>query len=121
MIAMRQSRKTQNRRGPRRPCEKSFYGRLTLAENNASLGEVVWREFDLHFVARDDTNKIPSHLARYVGNHFVATLERHTKPRVRQGLGHGTFNFKCLFLFGHKQIDLRNFAPWEDRKSRQFY
>lgn len=36
---------------------------LSFPERNASLGEIVWGQLDSHFVSRDDTNVMLTHLA----------------------------------------------------------
>lgn len=41
---------------------------------NAALCEVVWREFDIHAVAHENTDAVATHSARDGGEHHVISV-----------------------------------------------
>ena len=85
-------------------------GESPFAERDPALGEVVGGEFDLHFVARNDTDEIFPHLAGNVGVDDVPTGDLHPEAGVGEGLRDDPLHFKSLFFFGHGFPDLNGAA-----------
>lgn len=54
-----------------------------IAIGNATSGEVIRGEFDLHFVAGENSDVIHPHLSGDMSQNFVAVLQLHPKHRVR--------------------------------------
>lgn len=61
-------------------------------------GEVVWGEFNLNLVARQDTDVVHPHLSGDVGQNLVAVFEFDAEHRVRERLGDRSFQDDCVFL-----------------------
>jgi len=75
-------------------------GCLRFTENDAGLGKVVRRQFNLHFVTGNDANKVLSHLSGDVGQDILAVGQIHTKHGSGQDCRHGSLDFNGIFL-GH--------------------
>ena len=55
---------------------------LPLAERDAALGEIVWREFDPDFIAGDNADEMLTHPAGDVGGHNVPPLDFNAKSSI---------------------------------------
>ena len=62
-------------------------GELFVAISNSAALQVVGRELDLHAVAGEDADVMPSHLSRDVAQHLVLVVEFDAEHRVGEGLG----------------------------------
>jgi len=79
-----------------------------MAERDARLAEIVRRHLDVHAVADADPDEMLPHLARDMGEDFVAVWQGHAKHCARQHLSYRTGQFNGFF-FGHKN-DARKLA-----------
>ena len=61
---------------------------LLVSVGDATTGQVVRSEFDLHLVAREDTDVVHAHLSGNVGQDLVSVLEFDSEYRVGQWLDH---------------------------------
>lgn len=85
---------------------RSFFGGfavLSLSVDDATLCEIVGREFYPNLVTGDDTDEVFSHSTRNVSHHFAACFQLHTKSRIRQCLRNGSFDFEGLFFISQNQ------------------
>ncbi len=71
-----------------------------MTKGNPRLSQIVGRHFNVYPISDADADKILSHLAGDVGQHFVAVLQSHSKHRARQNLCDSAGDFYWLF-FGH--------------------
>jgi hypothetical protein len=71
---------------------------LTAAVNDAPARQVIWRNLDLHAVARDDANEVLAHAAGNVSDHFSADVELDAELRVGERLLDSPFDFDCFFF-----------------------
>ena len=55
---------------------------LFVAESNATLAEVVWRQFNAHFVAVQNTDVVFAHAARNMAGNNVAVFQLNAEHRV---------------------------------------
>ena len=76
---------------------------LSLSIDDATLCEVVRREFYSHLVTGYDSDEVFSHSTRNVSHHFAACFQLHTKSRIRQCLRDGSFDFEGLFFISQNQ------------------
>lgn len=67
---------------------------------NSTLGQIVWRHFNFHFVAGKNTNVVLAHAAGNMGGDGVAILEFYPESGVGQGIHHRAFKFYGI-VFGH--------------------
>jgi hypothetical protein len=74
-----------------RPNLVALTAQLLLAENDARLAQIVWSEFQLDLVARDNTDEMLPHLARDVGQYDRSIWKLHTEHRSGQNLLHDPF------------------------------
>jgi len=74
---------------------------LPLAKGDATLGEIVRREFNPDLVAGNNPDEVLSHLTGNVGIDDVPTINLNPKPGVCQGLGNDALDLECLFFFRH--------------------
>ena len=58
-----------------------------------TLGQIVWREFDLHPITWKDSDEIRPKLPADIGTNPMAIFEFNDERCVRQWLDHGTFDF----------------------------
>src|SRR5262249_29650168 len=65
---------------------------------DSPAGQVVRRDLELDFVARQNADKVHTHLTADVGEHLVAVLQRDFEHGVGQRLLHGAFNLDDIFL-----------------------
>ncbi|MEY3683914.1 MAG: hypothetical protein RIS62_624 [Chloroflexota bacterium] len=63
-----------------------------------TLGQIVWREFDLHPITGKDSDEIRPKLSTDVGTNPVAVFELNYERRVRQRLHYGPLDFDRIFL-----------------------
>ena len=63
-----------------------------------TLGQIVWREFDLHPITGKDSDEIRPKLSTDVGTNPVAVFELNHERRVRQRLHYGSLDFDRIFL-----------------------
>src|SRR5277367_6201381 len=81
-----------------RPRHRRWRGAVLVAKINAPLRQIVGRHLDRDAVARKNTDAVFLHSARRIGEGFVTVVELHAKPRIREKLEHGTFEFDQFFL-----------------------
>jgi hypothetical protein len=88
-------------------------GRLTVAKSDAALGQIVRREFQRDFIAREHANAIaaqpPGKMRQY--NSFV--FELNAEQSARKFFENGSRNFNAVF-FAHS-TSLRNCAAKQNR------
>jgi hypothetical protein len=77
------------------PCSRAG---LLVTVGNATSGEVVWGEFNLHLVARKNADVVHAHLSGDVGEHFVPVLELDPKHRVRERFDNRALDEDCVVL-----------------------
>ena len=58
-----------------------------------TLGQIVWREFDLHPITWKDSDEIRPKLPADVGTNSMAVFEFNNEQRVRQRLDNCPFDF----------------------------
>jgi hypothetical protein len=63
-----------------------------------TLGQIVGREFDLHPIARKDSDEIRPKLSTDIGADSVAIFELNHERCVRQRLDNGPLDFDRIFL-----------------------
>lgn len=73
----------------------SLYGvnSAFVAERDASAGEVVGRDFDLHSIAGEHADAELSHLAAEGREHGVPVIQRDAECRAGEDVGDGAFEF----------------------------
>ena len=71
-----------------------------VAEHDATLGQVVGREFQRDVVTRNDADVVLAHLAAGVGDQLVTVFQRDAESRVGKHFGHSSAHFN-QFFFGH--------------------
>ncbi len=71
---------------------------LAFSVHDPTFGQVIGREFDADFVARNDTNEVLSHAAGYVSHDLRSGLELDAKPGICERLSYGAFNLEGLFF-----------------------
>jgi hypothetical protein len=74
---------------------------IFVAENDPSFGQIVWSQFNGHFVAREDADVIDPHSTGYVGqdNGFRISFVEEFDPEhsVWKGFRDHSQNFNDLF------------------------
>src|ERR1700710_2511174 len=75
--------------------------RSAVAVDDASAREIVRRQLDLHAIARQDTDVMPAHLARDVGQHLVVVVEPHAEHGVGECFGDLSLELDLLFFVAH--------------------
>lgn len=73
---------------------------LFVPEGDAALGKVIGRHFDIHLVARQNADAVLAHLARGVGQDFVAIVQLDAEHGVGKDFGNDSFKLEQVF-FGH--------------------
>src|SRR5690242_16391126 len=71
---------------------------LLVAIGDATSGEVVRRELDLHLVARSDADVVHAHLPGYVSEHLVPVFQLDAKHGVRQRFDNRAFDQNRVVL-----------------------
>jgi hypothetical protein len=69
-----------------------------FTEDYAGFGQIVRRQLDLHFVTRDDANKVLSHLPGDMGKHITAIRQIHPEHRAWEDGRDYAFYFYGIFL-----------------------
>src|SRR5688572_31214980 len=84
---------------------------LPLLESigDATLGQIVRRELDQHFVADEHADAVLAHLARGVAENLMVILQLHAEHRIGQQLDHRAPHFEKFFL-GHPYPCSEKFA-----------
>ena len=65
---------------------------------DASLAEVVGRQFDLDLVSGEDADVVLAHLSADMGYHHMTVLEAYLERRVGQGVYHLAIHLENVFL-----------------------
>jgi len=79
--------------------------RLTEAEDDAGLGEVVGRHFHLHTVANNESDEALAHLSRYVRQNLVTTRELYPEHRACQNRRNFSFHlYRFFFVVGIRSL-----------------
>src|SRR5882672_550302 len=68
-------------------------GLVLVPEVDAPLRQIVGRQLEAHPVPCEDGDAMLPHLARHVGDHHVAVLQRHAVARIGEHLVDGAFHF----------------------------
>ncbi len=71
---------------------------LPVPENDATPGEVVGRDLNLHSITRKDPDPMHAHLSGAVGQHVMPVFELHLEHCVRQWFNDGPLERDALFL-----------------------
>src|SRR5690625_2840443 len=74
--------------------------RLLEPIDDAALGQVIRRHFDLNLVACQYTDAVLAHFSSSMGDDFMAVLELYPECCIWQQLDNGPGEFECFF-FGH--------------------
>ena len=72
---------------------------LSLSIDDATLGQVIRRQFHSNLVAWNDPDEVLSHSSSHMCHHFTSGFQLDPKPRVGQCLCDSTFDFEGLFFF----------------------
>jgi hypothetical protein len=78
---------------------------LFVSVNNSSAIQIVGRELNCHFVARQDADKILAHFAGNMGQNLVLVFQFHLEHGIRQRLNHGCHYFNRVF-FAHSLLKI---------------
>jgi hypothetical protein len=78
---------------------------LLVPIGNAATLKVVWSEFDLNLVPRKDADVVHAHLARDMGEDFVAIIEFDSKHGVWEGLDNRALHNDRIFLLFRQLSD----------------
>ena len=76
---------------------------LTLAVDDAALGQVIRGDFDSHSVTRDNTNEILSHLSSDMGQDLMSIFQFDHELGIRQRFHNLAFGSHRLF-FRHTDL-----------------
>jgi hypothetical protein len=77
-------------------CRKAYDERLFISPDNSALVEIVWGQFQCHFVAGQDTDKVHSQLAADMSQYHMLVLKFDTEHRVRKFFEHDAFYFNYI-------------------------
>jgi hypothetical protein len=69
-----------------------------VPENHSAAGEIVRRDLDSDAIAAQAADPVPLHPAGSIGEQFVAVVEPHAKPTLRQDLEDHALGFDQVFL-----------------------
>ncbi len=72
---------------------------LSLAIDNATLGQVVRRQLDADFVARNNSDEVLTHSTGDVGHHLRSGFQLDPEPGVGKRLCNSAFDLEGLFFF----------------------
>jgi len=75
--------------------------KLSRAERNSTLGQIIRRQLDSHLVTRQDTDVVFTHAPGNVSGDHVAILQLDTEHGIGQGINNSTLHFDVIF-FCHK-------------------
>src|SRR2546427_12526704 len=76
--------------------------RLRRAVDDATAGQVVWRELDLDSIAWADPNSIPAHPTGRVAERLVSVVEDHSVLAAAERLDYVALDLDLLFLLCHE-------------------
>ena len=65
-----------------------------MTEGNATLAQIVRREFKRDLVADQNTDVVLLHLAASIGNQFVTIFQRNAKAGIGQNVIHNALHFQ---------------------------
>jgi hypothetical protein len=71
---------------------------LPVPEHDATSGQVVGGDFDLHAITRKDPDAMHAHLPGAVGQDVMAVFQLDFEHRVREWLDHCPLERDALFL-----------------------
>jgi hypothetical protein len=71
---------------------------LAMAEGDAAFGQIVWREFQRDFVARQHANAVAAKSACEVREHYALVLQLNAEQAARKFLKHRPGYFNTVFL-----------------------
>ena len=91
---------------------------FNMAERDASLAQIVRRQFQRYLVACEDTDMILAHFSGRVRNQFVAVFEVDAEARIRKHVGYKAVHFKEIF-FGHSSFRYKRDAATEAATARK--
>ena len=74
--------------------------RLSVAEGDSSLRQIIRRQFQCHFVARQDADAIPSQPPGQVSQYHPFVVQLHTEKTAGEFLQNGAGDFDAV-LFTH--------------------
>jgi hypothetical protein len=77
-------------------------GRFGLAEDYASLRQIVGRDLHAHTIPRNNSDEVFSHLAGDMPKHDVSVGQFQPEHRARQDIDHNSFSNNRLF-FSHRE------------------
>lgn len=69
-----------------------------MPEDDAAFAEIVWRHFERHLIACQNTNMVFSHFSGGIGDELVAVFQINTKTGIRQHLGNAAVHFNQFFF-----------------------
>src|ERR1700733_5357400 len=102
-----------------RSCRQTNAAALSLeAVGDATLGQVVGRHLDQHFVTGEHADAVLAHAAGGVGNDLMLILELDAEGGVRKQLRHDTGKFQ-QFFFRHSLPESALFGRDPDRNPGQ--
>ena len=71
---------------------------LLVAISDTTAIEIVYREFNLNLVAREDLDVVHTHLAGNMGKDGVTVFKLYLKHSVWKSLEYGALQFNCIFF-----------------------
>ena len=71
---------------------------LSFAIDDATLGQVVRRQFHPHFVARDNSDEVLAHASSDMCHDLGPGLQLHAESSIGQRLCDGAFDLEGLFF-----------------------
>lgn len=71
---------------------------LFVAVDDSALRQVVWRHFDFHFVALENSYVVYTQLSAELRQYFMAVCEHHSKLSFRQDFDDFAFGFDNVFF-----------------------
>lgn len=89
---------------------------LAFAKHNPTSPRIVWRDFDLHSVTRNDSDEVLAHPPSNVSHDLMADIELHQELGVGKCLGHRSLHFNAFFLRHSQPFPTRDTPP--SRKPR---
>lgn len=71
---------------------------IPVSVGDSTAGQIVWRDFNRHPVARQDANTKLAHLAGQPGQHFMFFVDADFEIRVSEDFGNKSFKFNGFFF-----------------------
>ena len=72
---------------------------LLVPVSDPTAGQVIWREFDLDPVSRQDTDVVHPHLPTNVGEDLLAGVEFDSEHHARELFDDLSFDLDALFFY----------------------